>query len=127
MNENVAQFMFLSVVVASALSFVAVIVWVSTRHKEREAYYRSEMIKKVAESGTSNAVVEFLRETERISAQRTRAGLKLGGLIVVAAGIGMMVFLSAISRDKPVYLAGLVPFAIGVAMLFYAQFLAPRD
>jgi hypothetical protein len=42
--------------------------WASERRKEREAYYRSETIKKVAElQGTgSQSALEVLREEERI-------------------------------------------------------------
>jgi hypothetical protein len=76
--------------------------------KEREAHYRSETIKKVSESATPGAALEFLRETERIWARRVRDMLKLGGLIVSAAGIGVMVFLRALGPSQPIYLVGVI-------------------
>jgi hypothetical protein len=119
--------MFLSVGAAALFSFIAVTVWATERRKEREAFYRSETIKKVAESASSGAALEFLRETERVSAGRIRGGLRLGGLIAMAAGIGVMVFLRAIIPGTPVYLAGVIPLLVGAVLLGYGQFLAPRD
>ena len=43
-------FLFLSVAVASVFTFIAVIAWAGERRKEREAYYHSEVVKKIAES-----------------------------------------------------------------------------
>jgi hypothetical protein len=37
-------------------------------------------------------VIEFLREEEKNATRRRQEGQKLGGLITVAVGIGMMVF-----------------------------------
>jgi len=126
MTEQAALFMFLSVAVAALFSFVAVVVWAGERRKEREAYYRSETIKKIAESGSSGAAMEFMRETERISASRTRGGLRLAGLIVSGAGAGLMTFLRSVN-DGPPYQVGLIPLLVGAALFFYGQFLAPRD
>jgi Flp pilus assembly protein TadB len=117
--------MFLSVSVAVMFSFIAVTVWAGERRKEREAYYRSEVIKKFDESATPGAALEFLRETQRISARSLRGGLRLAGLIVFAAGIGLMMFLSAV--HGPPYQVGLIPLLVGAALFVYGQFLAPRD
>ena len=118
----------LLVIVSSAVlfSFVAVVLWMGARRKEREAYYRSETIKKIAESGTSQAALEYLRETERIAARRTRDGLKLGGLVALAAGVGLMVFLISMGPGSP-YQVGLIPLLVGAALFGYGQFLAPKD
>ena len=118
----------LLVIVSSAVlfSFVAVVLWMGARRKEREAYYRSETIKKIAESGTSQAALEYLRETERIAARRTRDGLKLGGLVALAAGVGLMVFLISMGPGSP-YQVGLIPLFVGAALFGYGQFLAPKD
>jgi hypothetical protein len=126
-NTNTALFLFLSVTIGSVFSFVAMVVWSAQRRKEREAYYRSETIKKVAESGSSTAALEFLRESERILARRLRGGLRLAGLIVMSAGVGVMVFLLALNPSKPIFLAGFIPLCVGAALFAYAQFLAPRE
>ena len=131
MNEHLPIFLFLSVASVALFSFVAVAVWSGERRREREAYYRSETIKKVADAqgaGGSSAI-EFLREEEKIAARRRREGQKLGGLITVAVGIGLMVFINAVdhSDPTPAYLVGLIPLIIGVALLAYTYVLAPKQ
>jgi hypothetical protein len=120
-NPNLA--MFLSFVIVSVFSFVSVSVWARTRHQERKEFYRSEMLKKMAESGTA-AVVEYLREEERLEERRRAeqrdqmvAGTRLGGLILLVVGGVLAVALHEIVRDVPVYLIGLIPFGIGVVLL----------
>jgi cadmium resistance protein CadD (predicted permease) len=68
-----------------------------------------------------------MREEERNAERRRHGGLRLGGLISLAVGIGMMVFLRAVEYDKPVYLVGLIPLLIGVALLAYSYLLAPKE
>jgi Flp pilus assembly protein TadB len=95
--------------------------------REREAYYRSETLKKVAEmEGTgASTVLEFLREEERNEDRRRREGVKLGGLLTATVGVGLLVVLHAMVPG-PVYIVGLIPALIGVALLVYAYVLAPR-
>jgi len=128
MIEGGALFLFLAVASVALFSFLAVSVWTDARRKEREAYYRGETVKKIAESQGAGATsaLELLREQHRIATLRTRKGVKLGGLIMAAVGIGVMVMLRGLERQEPVYLAGLVPLLIGVAMLTYGYFLAPK-
>jgi hypothetical protein len=56
---------------------------------------------------------------------KTREGLKIAGLINLAVGVALIIFLRALVGQEPVYLCGLIPGFIGVAMLVYALFLAP--
>ena len=129
-------FMFLSVGSIALFSFIAVAPWADARRREREAYYKSETLKKIAEAqgaGASSAV-EFLREEalrrteeKKNTARHRREGIKLGGLVTAAVGIGLMIFLRAIDRDEPVYLVGLIPLLIGVALLAYSYLLAPKE
>ncbi len=124
-------FVFLSFGAIALFSFIAVATWAGERRREREAYYRSETLKKVADSQTTGggSALEFLREEERIEARRKREGQKLGGLITVAVGAGMMIFLHALPDPDAhfVYLVGLIPFFIGLALLSYAYFLSPAQ
>jgi len=137
MNEwsvPVAPFLMPIVVIIVVFSFTAVMAWLGARRKERDAFYKSETLKKIAEAqgGGANAI-EFLREQERISARQRREGQKLGGLITMAVGIGMMVLLKPMLAHDPdpvaqqVYLAGLIPLLIGVVLLAYSVFLAPKE
>ena len=121
MNPNLA--MFLSFVVVSLFSFVSVAVWAGTRQQERKEFYRSETLKKLAESGAA-AVLEYLREEERLE-ERRRAeerermigGYRLAGLILLVVGGGFAIALHQIVREAPVYLFGLIPFGIGMVFL----------
>ena len=129
-------FMFLSVGSIALFSFIAVASWADARRREREAYYNSETLKKIAEAqgaGASSAI-EFLREEalrraedKKNAAQHRREGIKLGGLVTAAVGIGLIIFVRAIERDEPVYLVGLIPLLIGVALLAYSYLLAPKE
>jgi Flp pilus assembly protein TadB len=124
--DHLPAFLFLSVASIALFSFVAVAVWSSERRREREAYYRSETLKKITETqgaGGSSAI-EFLREEEKNAAKRRHEGQKLGGLITLAVGIGMMVFIRAVDRGDPAYLVGLIPLFIGAALLAYTYLLA---
>jgi hypothetical protein len=120
--------LFLSFGVVSMFSFISVAVWTGIRHQERKDFYRAEMLKKLAESG-SGTVVEFLREEERQedrrrAAQRVREreGIRLAGLINVAVGITMAIAMYYVIREVPVYLFGLIPAAVGVVLLAASSF-----
>jgi hypothetical protein len=117
-NVGVALFGFLAVGSVALFSMIAVASWASARQKERETYYKTDMIKKVAESqgpGAASAL-ELLREEARITTIRTKQGLKIGGLVMGAIGIGLLVFLHALVTDEPVYLCGFLVFLIGAAL-----------
>jgi len=122
--------MFVPIIGSIALfSFLGVATWSDARRKEREAYYRTEALKKIAESSSEGAksAVEYLQEQERSARRRRMEGMKLGGLITAAVGIGMMVFLRGVDHDEPAYLMGLIPLLIGVALLVYVFLLAPKE
>jgi hypothetical protein len=127
--DSLPEVVFLNFGTIAVFSWLAVASWSDARRREREAYYKSEVLKKVAETPGAGAVsaLEIMREEERKAERRRQGGLRLGGLITLAVGIGMMVFLRALEPDKPVYLAGLIPLLIGVALLAYSYLLAPKD
>jgi hypothetical protein len=114
----VALFGFLAVGAIALFTMISVSSWASARQKEREAYYKSDMLKKVAEAqgpGAASAL-ELLREEAKIYSLKTKQGLKIGGLVCIAAGLGTLVFLKALVTDEPVYLSGLIVMLIGAAL-----------
>jgi lipopolysaccharide export LptBFGC system permease protein LptF len=125
------MFLFLSVAAVALFSFVSVATWADARRKEREAYYKSEVLKKIAETqgAPSSAALDYLREEERIAVRRQREGLKLGGLITTAVGIGLMVFFGAVvdRNEKGVMFIGAIPLLIGIALMAYAYLLGPKE
>jgi hypothetical protein len=126
-GADVAVFVFLAIGAIALFTFLSVATWTGTRQAEREAYYKAEMMKKIAEvGGERNPALEYLREQERISAAKRIGGIKLGGLINVGVGIGLMMLLKGLVHGPSVYLAGTIPLFIGAAMLAYAIWLAPE-
>ena len=119
------------VIIVIVFTFTAIVHWSESQRKEREAYYKSETLRRISEASGqgASAAVELLREDERIKASKTREGLKIAGLINVAVGIGLIIFLHALlgaERDAgSVYLVGLIPGFVGAALLAYVYLLAP--
>jgi len=122
--------LFLSVGALALFSFIAVASWSDSRRKEREAFYKAETIKKLAEmsaAGGGNAVVEMLREQDRIEERRKHEKMKLDGLITAFVGLGLGVFLFGMHLREGVFLVGAIPFGVGLAELIYAYVLSPQD
>ena len=169
MTEDLAIALGWGIAAIAICTFLSVAAWTSARRREREAYYKSEAIKKIAEmqgatpepvlqilretmsgwkdhpspanmgpyqakayyraetikkiadmqGAGSDAILTVLREEEKINARRVREGLKLGGFITCAVGLGLIICLRAIVPDMPVYLVGFIPGLVGVALLAY--------
>lgn len=117
---------FLSIgAVALFAVFIPVVTWIESRRKERDAFYRAETIRRVAEASSdgAKATIELLREQNRMNLIRTREGLKIGGVISLAVGIGLVILLVPLSGSE-VALCGLIPGLVGLAMLVYVYFMA---
>jgi hypothetical protein len=110
-------------------TFLSVAAWSDARRKEREEYYRSETLKKIAESSGegAKAAIELLREQHKSVTSRRLEGMKLGGLITAVVGIGVMALLRGLVSSEPVYLVGLIPLLVGLAVLTYTFLLAPKE
>jgi hypothetical protein len=107
-------------------SFLSIAVWTGHRKEEREAFYKSENLRRITESSGegAKAAIDLLREEERLKRIKAREGLKIGGLVCVSVGIALIIFLRALVGNEPVYLCGLIPGLIGVALLVYVFFMA---
>jgi len=114
------------VVILSVFTFATFAVWFGTRQKEREAYYRAETLRRITETSSegAKAAIELLREEERLKRIKAREGLKTGGLVNLGVGVGLIVFLRALLGSGGIYLCGLIPALVGVALLIYVMFLA---
>lgn len=128
LNAGAAMFLYLAVAAFSLFAFLAVAIWSHARRREREAFYRAETLKKVTEAGTGNGggVLEFLREEAIGQRRRRREGLKLGGVINLAIGLGLIIYLRAMVGASE-SLVGIIPCLIGVVLLLYAYLMSPKE
>ena len=120
---------FLSVgAVALFVVFLPITTWIEGQRKEREAFYKAETVRRLTEASGegAKAAVELIREQERIDRAKRREGVKIGGLINVAVGVALIVFLHMLIPNEAVYLCGLIPGFIGLAMLIYVFLLASK-
>jgi hypothetical protein len=127
-NPAFGLWMFLSIgAVSLFVVFIPTVSWIDARRKEREAFYQADTIRRLAESSSegAKAAVEMLREQDRIKRIHKREGMKIGGMTNIAVGLALVIFLHALIGNSPVYLCGLIPGFIGVALLTYTLFLAP--
>lgn len=129
-NPAAGLWVFLSIgAVALFAVFLPTVTWIGKQREEREAFYKSETLRRITEAPSegAKAVIELMREEEQIKAVKAREGLKIGGLINVGVGIALVIFLRALVGSK-VALCGLIPGLIGVAMLAYVYLMArPLD
>jgi hypothetical protein len=130
--ESFGLWMFLSIgAVSLFVVFIPLVSWIDSRRKEREAFYKADSLRRLAEAPGDGAKIalQMLREEENLKRVKAREGLKVGGLINIAVGIGLTAMLYSLpGRDNSPYLVGLIPGLIGVAMLLYVYVLAaPLD
>ena len=111
----------------TGIIWLGFVIWAGAKQKEREAFYRNELLKKVIDSpgGSTQSVMEMVRQQERDARIRRREGLKLGGLILIAAGIGLTALLAMFERNEPAWAVGILPTLIGIAIFLYIRFMAP--
>ena len=127
-NPQFGLWMFLSVgSVSLFVVFIPLVSWIESRRKEREAFYKADTLRRLAEATGegARAALELMREEDRLKRIKMLEGFKIGGLINVAVGLGLGIMLYSLvgTHDSP-YLVGLIPGLIGVAMLVYVFFLA---
>ncbi|MGD0519723.1 MAG: DUF6249 domain-containing protein [Terracidiphilus sp.] len=113
--------------VVSVFTFITFAVWFKHRSQEREAFYKAETLRRITEASGegAKAALELMREDDRLKRIKAREGMKIGGLINIGVGVALVIFLRALVSNEPVYLCGLIPGFVGIALLVYALFLAP--
>lgn len=123
----------ISLVLVCVFSFLAVASWSKARLRERQAFYKSETIRKIAESQGGSAALEYLRESDHNAARQRREGQRVAGLVTLAVGVGVMIFLRRVpispdsGSDSSAYLVGVIPVLVGIALLIYSYVLAPKN
>jgi hypothetical protein len=115
-------------------TFLAVAVWSGNRTRERELYYRSELLKKALDTPGPEgaAVLAHLKDEEaeqaRARAAEKQTGLLIGGLSVTAVGIGLMIFMRSIGGPaREYFLVGLIPLLVGIALLIGSRMAKESD
>jgi hypothetical protein len=58
--------------------------------------------------------------------RRRSQGLLIGGVVTLATGVGLSLFLAVIQNDERVWAVGLIPGMIGLALLLSAWIVAPK-
>ena len=112
----------------AGIAFVTIAVWLTERRKEREFLQRNELLKKIAESreDATERVLEMINQQEEEAQIRRREGTKLGGLMTLSAGIGLMIFLAVYYPDRTLWAVGFMPIFVGAVLTVYAIFMAPK-
>ncbi len=123
--------MYLVPVVGSiaVFGYLAVHEWTESRRKEREAFYRSETLRRYSDSNQPDMLARFLAEEKAARHEmrvQQRESLRLGGLVAMLAGIGLGAALAGLEPEEKLYMFGLVPFLVGLAILIYVYLLAPK-
>jgi hypothetical protein len=110
-------------------SMWAVLGWAKQRRKEREAFYRYETEKKLIDKNNVSVeqILRLRNEDEYAGWLRRREGLKLGGLITTAIGLGGLMSLRFFDTDELVISPfSWIPLGIGLVILFYVYVLYPK-
>ncbi len=124
-----AAFWFMIAVTGTAfITFISFVIWFEGRRKEREAHYRDEMARKIGDAGDSGPILEFVRANAQADAKQVRLKARVAGLITIAVGAGLMIFLQQLVPTAAVYLVGLIPLFIGVVLLILSELMMkPTD
>ncbi len=108
--------------------FIPTVTWIDSRRKEREAFYKAETFRRLAEASGdgAKAALELLREEDRLKRIKSLEGMKVAGVINICIGVALVIFLRLLLGRGPgsPALAGLIPGFIGVAFLVYVYVLA---
>jgi hypothetical protein len=138
-NPAIVWVLFSTVITMGGLIYSLVLSWIKSQRKEREAYYKAEAIRRIAEmpgEGAKLALEHLLGnqatndnkatgEDETQKALKTVAALRLAGTINIGVGIALAIFMYSIGA-KQIAVAGLFPGIVGIALLLNAGSFAPK-
>jgi hypothetical protein len=116
-------------------AFVSVVIWTDARRKEREALYRAELLKKLAETPGpgADAVLASLREEDQRKHGRRREFVTLGGMLCLALSLAVLAtrvvlarLMSPAAQDNSIWIVCFVPMLIGIALIAHARLVMGR-
>jgi predicted cobalt transporter CbtA len=122
-STNAALFLFLAALSVAVFAFLSIVVWLSTQAGERKARDRFALLKTLAENPGENAqrVLQLIRdEDDRKLAskdQEERKGFLVGGMVLVAIGIGLGIMMETMTGKSGSWTVGLMMALMGVALL----------
>jgi len=123
-------FLFLAAASVALFAFLSIAAFAGTHAQERKERDRFALLKSLAEQPTESAqkVIDLLREQEeqaRVKKEREeRRGFLIGGLILVAAGVGVLIMFLALAKDG-LWTVGLIPVLVGVVLTSIGVFSRP--
>ncbi len=81
------------VIAISIFTFITFAVWFGTRRKEREAFYKAETLRRITQASGegAKAAIDLLREEERLMRIKARESIKIGGVINLGLGVGLVI------------------------------------
>ena len=108
--------------------FLAVASWADSRRREREAFFRHELLKKIAENpgGEAQRVIDLLHQEQTDKLQRQRNMIRLGGWVTLGTGVGLVVMLSQLVPRYGVWAIGVLPALIGLALVLHTSTMGSR-
>jgi len=111
-------------------AFLVVAAWSRARQREREAFHRAELLRKLSDISSEAAapVLAILRDDDARAIRRRREGLILAGMIWLVVGVAVIAaghIVGTIDHDGT-WALGLVPTFVGCALLAHAAFFAAR-
>jgi len=138
MMRDMMQMTIPAIIMIGLFTFLSIAAYADARKKEREAFYRTEIRKKLIEQwGPDKAaqVIELLKadsgdsdlkqlldlagDDRPASPRERREHLILAGLITAGVGGGLLLGLRFVPLDG-VWMVGFIPLMVGVAILVHA-------
>ena len=126
----VVALFFVGMLMLIVFAFVSVMVWTEARRKEREALYRNELLKKLADTPGpgAEAVLQSLKDEEQRKHARRREHMTLGGSLCLALGLAGLLGLYVMRETATKEAWGLcfVPILLGAALVGHARLVMAR-
>lgn len=115
------------VAVGGVFGFVSVVVYSENRRREREAFYRAEVHKRVLEQpqGGVEQLRALLLIEDAAQDRQMRKGFMIAGLLTTAVGTAMLL-LQGGGGSWSLWKVGWIPALAGVAMLIFVALTSSR-